>query len=223
MIKSEKNALLSTVSLRSLAITGVALASLTLVGACGSVGGFNTADAQPAAAASPCNPCAAAAGNPCAAANPCNPCAASANPCAAAANPCNPCALSANPCGPSAADNPCAAQTVARGPFYHANGHQVSGNAHISKGPDGTYRLKFTQFASDWGPDINIILSPAHAPKTSSAIKQAGYITVAPRKALTGDQSYPLPKDFDPRLYQSVGIWCEAFGVLFGAAQLQTL
>ncbi len=199
MMKSDKNALLSTVSLRSLAITGAALASLTLVGACGSVGGFNTADAQPAAAASPRNPC------------------------AAAANPCNPCAASARPCGPSAADNPCAAQAVAQGPFYHATGHQVSGNAHISKGPDGTYRLKFTQFVSDWGPDINIILSPAHAPKTSSAIKQAGYITVAPRKALTGDQSYPLPKDFDPRLYQSVGIWCEAFGVLFGAAQLQTL
>ncbi len=39
MMKSEKNALLSTVSLRSLAITGVALASLTLVAACGSVGG----------------------------------------------------------------------------------------------------------------------------------------------------------------------------------------
>ena len=206
MMKSEKNALLSTVSLRSLAITGAALASLTLVGACGSVGGFNTADAQPAAAASPCNPCAASARNPC-----------------AAANPCNPCAVAANPCSPCAADNPCAAQTVAQGTFYHANGHQVSGNAHLSKGPDGAYRLTFTQFASDWGPDINIILSPAHAPKTSSAIKQAGYITVAPRKALTGDQSYPLPKDFDPRLYQTVGIWCEAFGVLFGAAQIQTL
>ncbi len=207
MIKSEKSALLSTVSFRTLAITGAALASLTLVGACGSVGGFSTASAQPAAAANPYNPCAAAS-----------------NPCAAAANPCNPCAAAANPCNPcAAAANPRAAQAVAQGPFYRANGHKARGNAHISKGPDGTYRLNFTQFASDWGPDINIILSPAHAPKTSSAIKQAGYITVAPRKALTGDQSYQLPKDFDPKLYQSVGIWCEAFGVLFGAAQLQHL
>ncbi len=208
MIKSEKSALLSTVSFRTLAITGAALASLTLVGACGSVGGYSTAAAQPAAAASPCNPCAAAASNPsAAAANPCNPG-------AAAVNPCNPCAASANPR---------AAQAVAQGTFYRANGHKARGNAHISKGPDGTYRLKFTQFASDWGPDINIILSPAQAPKTSSAIKQAGYITVAPRKALTGDQSYPLPKGFDPKVHQSVGIWCEQFGVLFGAAELQRL
>jgi LysM repeat protein len=88
-----------------------------------------------AAAANPCNPCAA---NPCAAANPCNPCnpcaaqgmagasecvvprlqtaaaqnPCAANPCAAAANPCNPCAANpcaaANPCNPCAA-NPCAA------------------------------------------------------------------------------------------------------------------
>ena len=253
MTISGKNALLSTVSLRTLTITGAALASLTLVGACASVDGNSTAGAQPAAAASlgnpcaaaanPCNPCAAAAnpcnpcaaatslGNPCAAAaNPCNPCAAAANPCnpcAAAASPCNPCAAAANPCNPcAAAANPCAAHTVAQGTFYdgpYAPDHRVSGNASISKAADGAYWLKFTQFVSDDGPDINIILSPAHAPKTDASIKQAGYITVAARTALTGDQSYRLPKDFDPEIHQSVGIWCEQFGVLFGAAQLQRL
>ena len=219
MMKPEKSALLSTVSLRTLAITGAALASLTLVGACDSVGSYNSANAQPAAWANPCNPCTAANPcNPCAAASPCNPC--------AAASPCNPCAASANPCGPSAADNPCAAQTVAQGTFYdgpHAPGHRVSGNASISKSADGTYWLKFTQFVSDQGPDVTIILSPAYAPKTDAAVKRAGYITVAARKALTGDQSYRLPDSFDPNLYQSVGIWCEQFGVLFGAAQLQRL
>ncbi len=200
MMKSEKGALLSTVSFRTLAITGAALASLTILGACDSVRWYDSARVQPAASANPCNPCASA--------NPCNPC--------ASANPCKPCA-SANPC------NPCAVQAVAQGAFYdgpHSPGHRVSGNASISKAADGTYWLKFTQFVSDDGPDINIILSPAYAPKTDAAIKQAGYITVAARKALTGDQSYRLPKDFEPELYQSVGIWCEQFGVLFGAAQL---
>ncbi len=205
-MKSTKNDLLSTVSLRTLAIAGAAVASLMLLGACGSVGANESARAKPAVSVSP--------GNPCAAANPCNPC--------AAANPCNPCAA-ANPRNPCAAANPCAAQAVAQGQFYdgpHAPGHRVSGNAHITKAVDGTYWLKFTQFVSDEGPDVNIILSPAYAPKTDAAIKQAGYITVAARKALTGDQSYRLPKDFEPELYQSVGIWCEQFGVLFGAAQL---
>ena len=49
------------------------------------------------------------------------------------------------------------------------------------------------------------------------------YVDAVMRKALTGDQSYRLPESFDPNLYQSVGIWCEQFGVLFGAAQLQAL
>ena len=97
----------------------------------------------------------------------------------------------------------------------------MSGNAYIREGTDGAYWLAFTDFVSDEGPDVNIILSPAQAPKTDAAIKQAGYITIAVRKALTGDQSYRLPEDFDPSRYQSVGIWCEEFGVLFGAAQLQ--
>ena len=114
---------------------------------------------------------------------------------------------------------------MAEGQFYdgpHAPGHRVSGNASISQRADGTYWLNFTRFVSDNGPDVKIILSPAQSPKTDAAVKQAGYITVAARKALTGDQSYQLPTDFDPKLHQSVGIWCEQFGVLFGAAQLQS-
>ncbi len=89
MMKSGTSALLSTVSFRTLAITGTALASLTVLGACDSVRSFDSAGSQPAAVANPYNPCAAA--------NPCNPCAAS---------PCNPCAAK-NPC---AAENPCAAK-----------------------------------------------------------------------------------------------------------------
>ena len=268
-MNSEKKALLSSVSLRTLAITGAALASMTLLGACTSgADRINSASARPVtsvnpcnpaaatnpcnpaatnpcnpvAAAKPCNPCAAA--NPCkptAAANPCNPCATAkpwkptaatnpCNPCAAnpckpkaAANPCNPCAA-ANPCKPVAAYNPCAAQAVAKGAFYDGpHGHRATGTASISRGADGTYWLTFTEFASDRGPDINIILSPAPELTSNAAVEGAGYITVAARKALTGDQSYRLPKDFDPRLYRSVGIWCEEFAVLFGAARLRTL
>ena len=202
-MKSRKSALLSTASVRTLTIAGAALASLTLLGACEGGGSYRSA-----------NPCSAFGVT----ANPCNPC-------AAAANPCNPCAAAANPCGPSAAYNPCAAQTVAQGTFYdgpHAPGHRVSGEASITKGADGAYWLRFAGFVSDQGPDVNVILSPVHVPKTDAAVKAAGYITVAPRSALTGDQSYRLPDDFDPKDYRSVGIWCEQFGVLFGAAQTQT-
>ena len=216
MTKSEKGILLSTTSFRTLVITGAAVASLAVLGACESGSWQGSVSAQPGATSGVCNPCAATNPcNPCAAANPCNPC--------AATNPCNPCAA-ANPCNPCTAYNPCAAETLAQGQFYdgpHAPGHRVSGNAYIREGTDVTYWLTFTDFSSDEGPDVNIILSLAHTPKTDAAIKQAGYITIAVHKALTGDQSYRLPKDFDPSRYQSVGIWCEEFGVLFGAAQLQ--
>ena len=255
--RSEKQHLLSTVSFRALAITGVAIAGLTVVGACSNVGPYQATRAQISAPANPCNPTASAnsysptaTANPCSTVKPSNPCAgkvanaSAGNPCAAkkvcnpcaAKNPCNPCAAK-NPCNPSAAKNPCnpcaakataavnpcsARTPLARGVFYDGpHGHNASSNAQISRSADGTYWLTFSQFASDRGPDINIVLSPAIAPRTDAAVKQAGYITIAARKALTGDQSYRLPPDFDPRLYQSVVIWCEAFGVLFGAAQLQ--
>ena len=182
---SEQRALLPTASARTRAITAATLVSLTLLGACDSVGWHGSAPAEPRAFAT--------SGNLRAAVEP---------------------------------GNPLAARTLARGRFYdgpHAPGHRVSGNASISRATDGTYWLSFTHFVSDEGPDVNIILSRAQTPNSDAAIKRAGYITVAARKALTGDQSYRLPKDFDPSLYQSVGIWCEEFGVLFGAAQLQVL
>ena len=95
--------------------------------------------------------------------------------------------------------------------------------ALIGEPAHARYGCVFTEFASDRGPDINIILSPAPELTSNAAVEGAGYITVTARKALTGDQSYRLPKDFDPRLYRSVGIWCEEFAVLFGAARLRTL
>ena len=49
MTKSGKSALLSTVSVRTLAITGAALASLTLLGACDSVRSYDSTGARPAA------------------------------------------------------------------------------------------------------------------------------------------------------------------------------
>ena len=176
MMKSEKKALLSTASIRTRSLAAATLVSLTLLGACDSVGWLGSARAEPRVIAS--------------------------------------------------SEIPLATRTLARGRFYdgpHAPGHRVSGNASISRAADGTYWLTFTQFVSDEGPDVNIILSRAQTPKSDAAVKRAGYITVAARKALTGDQSYRLPKGFDPSLYQSVGIWCEEFGVLFGAAQLQVL
>ncbi len=185
MTKSEKKVLLPATSIRTRAILVATLVSMTLLGACDSVGWYGSARDEPRAIATSDSPRAAA-----------------------------------------ESGNPLAARTLARGRFYdgpHAPGHRVSGNASISRAADGAYWLSFTQFVSDEGPDVNIILSPAQTPKSDAAVKGAGYITVAARKALTGDQSYRLPKDFDPSLYQSVGIWCEEFGVLFGAAQLQVL
>ena len=191
-----KTELLASSSLRTVLVTGVALAGMSLLSACADVPANPLAQAQPAAAANPCNPCAAA--------NPCNPC--------AAANARNPCAAATN--------------TVASGRFYdgpHAPGHRVSGQAHLIKDAQGHYALKFSNFVSDEGPDVNIILTPASAPQTDAAVKSAGYVTIAARKALTGDQTYKLPEDFDPKAYSSVGIWCEQFGVLFGAAHLKPL
>jgi hypothetical protein len=107
-MRQQKSRLLST-TVMSIALGGGAL----LLGPAGAdnVGGFGGfgVGVQAFAACNPCNaecpnPCNPCCPNPCAAASPCNPCAA-----ASACNPCNPCAAASpcNPCNPCAAANPC--------------------------------------------------------------------------------------------------------------------
>jgi len=119
-----------------------------------------------------------------------------------------------------------AEEIVARGAFYdgpHAPQHRVSGEAVITKGDDGKYRLDIADFVSDAGPDLYFIVSTAKEPTKDTHIRQSEWVIVAPRKSLTGDQSYDLPAEYDPDVHQSIGLWCRQYSVMFGAAALDSV
>ena len=114
-------------------------------------------------------------------------------------------------------------EVVKTGAFYdgpHAPQHRVSGRAELIKQPDGSHVLNLHGFVSDAGPDVYIILSTAREPRDDGAILTSDFVTIGPRQALSGDQTYALPAGVDPAHYHSVGIWCQQYTVLFGAAAL---
>lgn len=122
--------------------------------------------------------------------------------------------------GPAAA--PAAAEEIiASGRFRGASRHQATGTAQLVKTSDGGYAVSFSNFASDPGPDIFIILSTAEDPRSSGDIKKSRYIALGRRQGETGGQSYTLPFTVDPDKFRSVGIWCRQYSILFGAAPLR--
>ena len=114
-----------------------------------------------------------------------------------------------------------AEEIVASGRFHGASRHQAAGVAQLVKTPDGGYAVSFSQFASDPGPDIFIILSTADDPRSSRDIKNSRYIALGRRQGETGGQTYRVPFTVDPGSFRSVGIWCRQYSILFGAAPLE--
>ncbi len=115
-------------------------------------------------------------------------------------------------------------EVVKQGAFYdgpHAPGHKVSGQAQVVQNADGSYEVHLSDFVSDDGPDVYIILSTAEQPTKDAHIKGSTWVPLGLRTALTGDQSYPVPANVNVEDYKSVGIWCKQYSVLFGAAALK--
>ncbi len=112
-----------------------------------------------------------------------------------------------------------AEELIASGEFYDAH-HPTSGRAVLVAREDGGYELRLEDFTSDDGPDIFIYLSDAENPDTDSSIKNAHNANLGPRQALTGEQSYILPKVVSPDGFKLIAIWCCTYGIVFDTALL---
>ena len=110
--------------------------------------------------------------------------------------------------------------TVFSGDFIDRD-HPTEGTAVILN--DGTEQrfLRFEDFATDNGPDLNVYLSTA-PPDASHGDLVAGdnYIDLGDLKGNIGPQNYEIPADVDLGEFRTVVIWCVRFGVAFGAAEL---
>ena len=93
--------------------------------------------------------------------------------------------------------------------------HDAQGDAYTIPLEDGSNVLRLENFKSTNGPDLYVYLS---TDKYASE-----FINLGELKANSGNQNYQIPDDVDLEKYNQVLIWCKAFGVLFGNAELSSI
>jgi electron transfer DM13 len=91
--------------------------------------------------------------------------------------------------------------------------HDAQGVAKVIPVEGGGNVLRLEDLVVTNGPDLYVYLS---ADKSASDFVNLGRL-----KANIGNQNYPIPEGTDMTKYHTVLIWCRAFSVLFGSADLK--
>ena len=92
--------------------------------------------------------------------------------------------------------------------------HDAQGDAYTIPLEDGSNVLRLENFESTNGPDLYVYLSTDD--------RASEFINLGELKANKGNQNYEIPTNADLEKYDKVLIWCKAFGVLFGSAELSS-
>lgn len=111
---------------------------------------------------------------------------------------------------PSQVFDPTGQTLLGKGPFM-GNVHPTSGEVKLYE-KAGRRTLVFENFKTDGGPDLRIYLS-----ETTGVLN---FIEVAKLTA-SGSFFVELPAQAGPAKQRFVLIWCKAFSVLFGNAELK--
>lgn len=99
------------------------------------------------------------------------------------------------------------------GNFVNADSfHRTSGVAKIISESDRKY-LRLEGFETTNGPDLYIYVA--------SDTRAEEYVNLGRLKGNIGNQNYEITEEIDFEKYNKVLIWCKAFGVLFGSADLE--
>lgn len=106
--------------------------------------------------------------------------------------------------------------------MFHGVAHETKGTASIYRLENGRRVLRLTDFETSNGPDVRVLLVAASDAKDNDTVKNGRPVELAPLKGNIGDQNYDLPEGVDLKDYKSVVVWCNRFGVNFGAAPLMT-
>ncbi|MDE0606528.1 MAG: DM13 domain-containing protein [Acidimicrobiaceae bacterium] len=115
-------------------------------------------------------------------------------------------------------DEPLEVVRLVEGSFIDRS-HPTEGVAVVLN--DGTQQrfLRFEDFATDNGPDLNVYLSSA-PPDASAGAFDDDFVDLGDLKGNIGAQNYEIPTDVDLNHHSTVVIWCVRFSVAFGAAEL---
>ena len=90
--------------------------------------------------------------------------------------------------------------------------HEAEGDAKIIEIEDGTQYVRLENFKSTNGPDLYVYLATDD--------QATEFVSLGLLKGNIGNQNYEIPDGVDLSKYDKVLIWCKAFGVLFGSAEL---
>jgi hypothetical protein len=90
--------------------------------------------------------------------------------------------------------------------------HNAEGVAKVIYVEGGSDVLRLENFRVTNGPDLYVYLATD---------KQASdFVDLGRLKANSGNQNYEIPEGTDLSKYDTVVIWCKAFSVFFGGAEL---
>ena len=90
--------------------------------------------------------------------------------------------------------------------------HVVSGSVKVINA-DGANTLRFENFSTENGPDLFVYLATDNSGKD--------FVNLGKLKATNGNFNYTIPANVNLEKYNHVLIWCRAFGVLFGSAEMR--
>lgn len=96
---------------------------------------------------------------------------------------------------------------------FESGAHTTTGTAAVVELADGSRVLTLTDFETDPGPDLRVYLATDR--DASDNVDLDGL------KGNVGNQQYEIPEDVDLAKFSTVVIWCRAFSVEFGSAELQ--
>jgi hypothetical protein len=91
--------------------------------------------------------------------------------------------------------------------------HNAEGLAKVIVLDEGNSILRLENFRATNGPDLHVYLS---TDKSAS-----DFVSLGRLKGNIGNQNYEIPEGTELSKYDTVLIWCRAFSVLFGSAELK--
>jgi Electron transfer DM13 len=91
--------------------------------------------------------------------------------------------------------------------------HNAEGMAKVIQLDDASMILRLENFKATNGPDLYVYLATDNS--------ASDFVNLGRLKGNIGNQNYDIPEGTDFSKYLTILIWCQAFSVLFGSAELQ--